>query len=196
MFSVSSVFTFRILPTNQWLNGGGGVPASNLFVADNTISACYYLSGFPLFVLNWMVPRCTPLQLLLEVLHDHLHHIRVKIMDRALWSISLLAVYHPPALAWFRPYFHIFDRFVYSFTQSFHWIAEKKNQNAGSSVTDEEIRQAEEKFAESLHLAQMGMNNILDNDVSASPFSPISFCPTCFIFLFSFRFFCFFGVAI
>ena len=72
----------------------------------------------------------------------------------------------------------------------------KKNQNAGSSVTDEEIRQAEEKFAESLHLAQMGMNNILDNDVSASPFSPISFCPTCFIFLFSFRFFCFFGVAI
>jgi len=35
----------------------------------------------------------------------------------------------------------------------------------GSSVTDEEIRQAEEKFAESLHLAQMGMNNILDNDV-------------------------------
>lgn len=36
----------------------------------------------------------------------------------------------------------------------------------GSSVTEDEIRQAEEKFAESLHLAQMGMHNILDNDVS------------------------------
>lgn len=35
----------------------------------------------------------------------------------------------------------------------------------GSSVTEDEIRQAEEKFAESLHLAQMGMHNILDNDV-------------------------------
>ena len=32
-------------------------------------------------------------------------------------------------------------------------------------MTEDEIRQAEEKFAESLHLAQMGMNNILDNDV-------------------------------
>lgn len=30
---------------------------------------------------------------------------------------------------------------------------------------DEEIRQAEEKFAESLHLAQMGMFNLLENDV-------------------------------
>ncbi len=36
----------------------------------------------------------------------------------------------------------------------------------GSSVTEDEIRQAEEKFAESLHLAQMGMHNILDNDVN------------------------------
>jgi len=41
----------------------------------------------------------------------------------------------------------------------------RKQTKGGSSVTDEEIRQAEEKFAESLHLAQMGMNNILDNDV-------------------------------
>ena len=40
---------------------------------------------------------------------------------------------------------------------------------AASSVTDEEIRLAEEKFAESLHLAQMGMHNILDNDVSWLP---------------------------
>lgn len=41
----------------------------------------------------------------------------------------------------------------------------KQTKGAGSSVTEDEIRQAEEKFAESLHLAQMGMNNILDNDV-------------------------------
>jgi len=62
--------------------------------------------------------------------------------------------------------------------------------NTGSSVTDEEIRQAEEKFAESLHLAQMGMNNILDNDVSVRLlFSLISF-PTRFSFLFGFTFRC------
>ncbi|XP_034944867.1 endophilin-A isoform X2 [Chelonus insularis] len=30
---------------------------------------------------------------------------------------------------------------------------------------DEEVRQAEEKFAESLHLAQMGMFNLLENDI-------------------------------
>ncbi|XP_014224116.1 endophilin-A [Trichogramma pretiosum] len=30
---------------------------------------------------------------------------------------------------------------------------------------DDEIRQAEEKFAESLHLAQMGMYNLLENDI-------------------------------
>ncbi|EFX67003.1 hypothetical protein DAPPUDRAFT_189558 [Daphnia pulex] len=44
----------------------------------------------------------------------------------------------------------------------------KRKQTKGgssSSVTEDEIRQAEEKFAESLHLAQMGMHNILDNDV-------------------------------
>lgn len=33
-------------------------------------------------------------------------------------------------------------------------------------VSDEEIKSAEEKFAESLYLAQMGMFNLLDNDVS------------------------------
>lgn len=37
---------------------------------------------------------------------------------------------------------------------------------AGSHVSDDEIRQAEEKFAESLHLAQLGMFNLLENDVS------------------------------
>ncbi|XP_076750678.1 SH3 domain containing GRB2 like, endophilin-A isoform X2 [Xylocopa sonorina] len=36
---------------------------------------------------------------------------------------------------------------------------------SGSHVSDEEIRQAEEKFAESLHLAQLGMFNLLENDV-------------------------------
>ncbi|XP_017755551.1 PREDICTED: endophilin-A isoform X9 [Eufriesea mexicana] len=35
----------------------------------------------------------------------------------------------------------------------------------GSHVSDDEIRQAEEKFAESLHLAQVGMFNLLENDV-------------------------------
>ncbi|XP_024938425.1 endophilin-A isoform X3 [Cephus cinctus] len=37
--------------------------------------------------------------------------------------------------------------------------------SVGSHVSDDEIRQAEEKFAESLHLAQMGMFNLLENDI-------------------------------
>jgi len=40
----------------------------------------------------------------------------------------------------------------------------------GSHITDEEIRQAEEKFAESLLHAQMGMFNLLENDVSSQSF--------------------------
>ncbi|KAF4528072.1 hypothetical protein B566_EDAN014605 [Ephemera danica] len=35
----------------------------------------------------------------------------------------------------------------------------------GSNVLDDDIKSAEEKFAESLHLAQMGMFNLLENDV-------------------------------
>ncbi|XP_049766443.1 endophilin-A isoform X6 [Schistocerca cancellata] len=35
----------------------------------------------------------------------------------------------------------------------------------GSHITDEEIKMSEEKFAESLQLAQIGMHNLLENDI-------------------------------
>ena len=42
----------------------------------------------------------------------------------------------------------------------------RKQAKGNSSVTDDEIRYAEDKFAESLQLAQMGMYNLLENDVN------------------------------
>ncbi|XP_066590944.1 endophilin-A isoform X6 [Prorops nasuta] len=41
----------------------------------------------------------------------------------------------------------------------------RRRQAKGSHVSDDEIRQAEEKFAESLYHAQVGMFNLLENDV-------------------------------
>lgn len=41
-----------------------------------------------------------------------------------------------------------------------------RTHTSGSHIPDDEIRHAEDKFAESLQLAQIGMFNLLDNDVS------------------------------
>lgn len=41
----------------------------------------------------------------------------------------------------------------------------KRKQQGAGGIPDKEIKQAEDKFAESLHLAQMGMFNIMENDV-------------------------------
>ncbi|XP_071450316.1 endophilin-A isoform X16 [Hetaerina americana] len=41
----------------------------------------------------------------------------------------------------------------------------RRRQAKGSHITDEEIRLSEDKFAESLQLAQVGMFNLLENDV-------------------------------
>ncbi|OXU30532.1 hypothetical protein TSAR_002378 [Trichomalopsis sarcophagae] len=54
--------------------------------------------------------------------------------------------------------------FFQSRSASFN-ISMTQHLRTGSHVSDDEIRQAEEKFAESLHLAQMGMFNLLENDL-------------------------------
>jgi len=41
----------------------------------------------------------------------------------------------------------------------------KRKQQSGGQVPDKEIKMAEDKFSESLHLAQMGMHNIMENDI-------------------------------
>lgn len=41
----------------------------------------------------------------------------------------------------------------------------RRKASKGSSVSEDEVRQAEEKFRESLHLAQLGMFNLLENDL-------------------------------
>ncbi|CAL4064046.1 unnamed protein product, partial [Meganyctiphanes norvegica] len=41
----------------------------------------------------------------------------------------------------------------------------RKKDNGGSNVTEEDMKLAEEKFAESWHLAQLGMHNLLEEDV-------------------------------
>ncbi|XP_059486583.1 endophilin-A isoform X14 [Neocloeon triangulifer] len=41
----------------------------------------------------------------------------------------------------------------------------RRKQSKGSQIPDDDIKHAEEKFAESLHLAQLGMFNLLENDV-------------------------------
>lgn len=53
----------------------------------------------------------------------------------------------------------------------------------GSHVTDDDIKTAEDKFAESLHLAQVGMFNLLENDVSLyqSPVFPLLYCMLLFL---------------
>lgn len=62
--------------------------------------------------------------------------------------------------------FLLLDIFFYFFRIKMKCGLSTSFQTEGSNITDEEIRGAEDKFAESLLLAQTGMYNLLANDVS------------------------------
>lgn len=91
------------------------------------------------------------------VLTYHLIHLHLSIVF-GVWSVYFL---------------FSFVFFLFYFCASpviFHCLActarRVRTHTSGSHIPDDEIRHAEDKFAESLQLAQIGMFNLLDNDVS------------------------------
>ena len=93
----------------QLTNGWTGVVCLRLtFPLPIThLHATTFLVSLPFVLPNSKVSLCTPLQLLLEVLHDHLHHIRVKIQEKngpiAFASLCPYFTRCLPVLAYFIP---------------------------------------------------------------------------------------------